>query len=383
MSHARRGLFLPLLLAACAGAPGQPSIPSPAECRSGVVGSPLARSGDIEEANPGGLTLVEWRTPEEPAARDELDRWCRGVGQPVLFEPTAEPVGEATDRVAIVVWNTHVGAGRLDELVADLRSGRLAAEPVSDFVLLLQEVYQVRGDSPEPPPAELEGGDRIAHGSERRLGSIDALASRLGLHLLYVPSMSNGRPGQAELSEDRGNAILSTLPLDGLEALELPVQRQRRVAISATVRGASRSGASWSLRLVNVHLDHRSPWGRILRSFGADRAVQAERLIAAFRGEDRVAVGGDFNTWFGGLDEPAIRLMRSEFPRPVDLPDRGTVSAPAFLSDLVLDHLFFRVPEEWSVGYEIVPDMYGSDHRPLIGWIDFGAGDRRAAGRWP
>ena len=40
---------------------------------------------------------------------------------------------------------------------------------------------------------------------------------------------------RASLTEDRGNAILSTLPLSDLTAIELPLESQRRVALQATV----------------------------------------------------------------------------------------------------------------------------------------------------
>ena len=77
---------------------------------------------------------------------------------------------------------------------------------------------------------------------------IDDHAATLGLSMLYVPSMRNG----PELREDRGNAIISTEPLLDPFALELPLARQRRVALGAAIRcrpPRARSGSSWSMRI--------------------------------------------------------------------------------------------------------------------------------------
>jgi len=36
---------------------------------------------------------------------------------------------------------------------------------------------------------------------------------------------------------------------------------------------------------------------------------------------------------------------------------------------LVLDHLFFDVPDDWQVSRWSLRDYYGSDHRPVVGVI--------------
>src|SRR6185503_7542935 len=54
-------------------------------------------------------------------------------------------------------------------------------------------------------------------------------------------------------AEDRGNAILSTLPLSDLTAIELPLERQRRVALGATVTVTPPGGSAIPLRLVCTH----------------------------------------------------------------------------------------------------------------------------------
>ena len=51
--------------------------------------------------------------------------------------------------------------------------------------------------------------------------------------MLYAPSMRNGE--SAGGGEDRGNAIVSTLPLADPTVIELPLERQRRVVVAASI----------------------------------------------------------------------------------------------------------------------------------------------------
>ena len=285
---------------------------------------------------------------------------------------TGTPDAERIDRLPIVVWNVHLGGGDVDSLLNDLRSGRLTGTPERQFVLLLQEALREGGAIPEEIPATAESADRIQISSTNGApSSIELLASRNGLYVFYVPSMRNGRPVDGVAREDRGNAIISTLPLRDPEAIELPLQSQRRVAAAARVSGRSgATGIRWSLRLVSVHLDHRSDWRRLYLSMGAGRAQQAERLVELLKGEGAIAVGGDLNTWLGGDREAAVQILRARFPLPREVDDRPTLQVP-LLPDRTVDHLFFGIPEGWSAHYEVLQDSYGSDHRPLLGWVDF------------
>jgi hypothetical protein len=61
-----------------------------------------------------------------------------------------------------------------------------------------------------------------------------------------------------------------------------------------------------------------------------------------------------------GPDEPAWRMLLTRFP---DTPDRP---GPTFRDRLVLDHLFFDLPDGWTVNRRVVDDKYGSDHHPVI-----------------
>src|SRR5205823_6419677 len=118
------------------------------------------------------------------------------------------------------------------------------------------------------------------------------------------------------LPEDRGMAILSTLPLSDLQVIELPFERQRRIALSVTLSGRTSARAAWRLRAANVQLDTSLAWTR--GGPIAARRRQAEALIEALAAEDRddavqagrdatlpIVLGGDFNTWLGDK-EPAV-----------------------------------------------------------------------------
>src|SRR6185503_2814273 len=123
---------------------------------------------------------------------------------------------------------------------------------------------------------------------------------KLGWWLYYAPSMRNG-DGIGEHAEDRGNAILSSLPLQGAEAVELPFAAQRRVALVATVTDAQKQPR---LRVAVTHLDTRAS---LLRGwiFGgpAARNKQAKELVSALKKFEAdplpLIVGGDLNTYLG------------------------------------------------------------------------------------
>jgi endonuclease/exonuclease/phosphatase family metal-dependent hydrolase len=323
-------------------------------------------------AEGGADTSVHWiRTPGR-WERTELDRWCAGVGPPAFHVPAgAVPRTDVVGSLAIVVWNTNVGGASLARLVADLRAGRLTAgRPVDHFALLIQEALRMGEAVPPVLPSGAKGASRILRSPADgpRLG-VDEVAARLGLFAYYVPSMRNG----PRVREDRGNAILSTLPLSDLVAFELPLERQRRVAIAATVTGAQGQGTPWSLRLVNVHLDNRSHWRAFHRSFGRGRSRQAERIVDLFAADPAIVVGGDFNTWLGESQERAIELMRSGFPIPNAMEPAGTFTVPAVFRDRQMDYLFFRLPAGWEAHYRPLADNRGSDHAPLIGEVRFAA----------
>jgi endonuclease/exonuclease/phosphatase family metal-dependent hydrolase len=96
-------------------------------------------------------------------------------------------------------------------------------------------------------------------------------------------------------AEDRGNAILSTLPLSEPVAVELPGERQRRVVIIAKAA---------TISIAVVHLDALGG-ARRLRLFWTPwmRDWQV-RYAAAVLPDGPLVIGGDLNTWHGRDDSP-------------------------------------------------------------------------------
>jgi endonuclease/exonuclease/phosphatase family metal-dependent hydrolase len=194
-------------------------------------------------------------------------------------------------------------------------------------------------------------------------------ARGLGLSLRYAPSMRN-----SVSRSDRGNAILSSLPLEEAHAFELPLVLQRRVAVTATVRvGGAR------LRLVSAHLDPRGPPGH--RWLGAaGRELQARYLLSSVT-DDTVVLGADLNLGRGRY-ERAWRLLGEAgftFGVPPSLPRwRHTFHA---LPRLILDYLLIRDRHGTTVRESRIHRLdehprdrgsrvFGSDHHPLLARID-------------
>jgi endonuclease/exonuclease/phosphatase family metal-dependent hydrolase len=325
------------------------------------VSSSTAPAQDLEPTclAPPSAKKVRWtRGPE--ADRAHLDLWCAAVGPPLAQPAVQETLPPGAGDLVVGTWNVQVGAGAVAALVDDLRAGKLTGgEPVRHFALLLQEVHRHLDGVLASPPQGAHTARRIA--PKRRGSDVLSLARELDLHLLYVPSMRNG--GADQPPEDRGNAILSTLPLRDPWALELPLERERRVAVAARVDFGGRDDG---LLLVNAHLDNRSSWQDPLRSLGRGRTGQARWLARAFTGEPAVVLGGDLNTWLRGNDARALGLLRESFPLP-EAPSRQPTLIVRFFPDRKVDHLLFRLPAGWAAGYWVAEADYGSDHRPLLG----------------
>src|SRR5207253_1541929 len=171
------------------------------------------------------------------------------VGPPVALRADRSCERVRLDSVLTVSWNVNVSNADIRRFVSDLRGGRvIAGVQVKHFVLLLQEAYR---ESPTLPKISVATAcpDHI----DGPQPDIEDLADSLALALFYVPSMRNG----CDFKEDRGNAILSTMPLSSLTAIELPVVRQRRVAAMAQIKGHSSTGAEWTLGLVSTHFENR------------------------------------------------------------------------------------------------------------------------------
>ncbi len=299
---------------------------------------------------------VRWFSPVTPKDGRALQRWRSAVGPPAV-RPAIRDWPSPADELTIASWNTALGAGDVPRFAATLPPGR-------PMVLLLQEVYRRGPEVPGVLPrdaafARRQGGSAAGI----RYASIEAIATALGLSLYYVPSMRNGSPEAS--SEDRGNAILSSLPLEDLTAVELPFERQRRVAVAATISGVTSTGTPWRIRVVDVHLDNTFNPLRLSLASEYGRTRQARGLLSTLDDGQPLILGGDFNTWSGFSDQ-AYRTLLHRFPDTRVVDRRAT-----FRGWLRLDHLFFRLAPGWTATFRRADDRFGSDHYPLVGSVRF------------
>ncbi|HTV03559.1 MAG TPA: endonuclease/exonuclease/phosphatase family protein [Luteitalea sp.] len=316
---------------------------------------------------------LRWTAPADDKQRTRLDRWCAAVGPPLLRSSPTPDAG--IDGVTIVAWNVHVGQADIHRLIGDLRASGTKAQTRA-IVLLLQEAKRTGGDVPRRAPRGARMAARIGPATgEARPFDIQTVARELDWSLVYVPSMRNGEPPvEATAADDRGAAILSSIPLTAPHAIELPVERQRRVAITARLAHRTSAGLPWSLDVVSVHLENRPGPGRGWFRAAAARTRQVEALLSALASAKTagtgvvddvpVVMGGDLNTWRGSR-EGALRLLRRAFPRG------GSDVRPTFRR-FRLDYLLGRLPDSVSITQRRLDDAYGSDHYPVVAEIDFG-----------
>jgi endonuclease/exonuclease/phosphatase family metal-dependent hydrolase len=323
---------------------------------------------------------IQWKILLHERERAELASWCHGIGSPlILSPPDVGKTNEALDTLTLISWNIHVGGADVSQFVTDLRQGVVPAiEQREHFILLLQEAFRTDASV----PATVEKGMRNARAIKAKPANgeridIRGLARRHKLYAYYVPSMRNGEQQQSEKPEDRGNAILSTLPLTSLLAIELPYERQRRVAIGATVSGTTSYRKKWELQVINVHLDNRSHWHRLFDSFGESRRRQAAAIMEAILGTTPTVLGGDLNTWYRGGKELSIRFLQQFFELPVEALSFKTLHSGFGLLKRTTDYLFFRLPASWTYHYTTLDKRYGSDHYPVIGRIRIGNGSSK------
>jgi endonuclease/exonuclease/phosphatase family metal-dependent hydrolase len=313
---------------------------------------------------------VVWIAPDEARDLERLGKWCQTVGPVVVESLPADAAPAIVDRLAIITWNVHVGGGDIEALVSALRTGEITGGTAAPaFVLLLQEAYREGHDVPSQVPAGSPVPRPIIErppGGIRR--DIRVVAARAGLHLFYAPAMRNSRAGAPAAPEDRGTAILSTLPLADLQVIELPFERQRRVALAASVAGRTSASAAWQLRVANVQIDTTLALTR--GGPMAARRRQAEALVDALteRSAPRMVLGGDFNTWLGSK-EPAVEVMRRAFPDTPRTGDVATWRGPLG-AHAALDHVFVRGPFR-DVATRRLAGRFGSDHYPLLTLVDF------------
>jgi endonuclease/exonuclease/phosphatase family metal-dependent hydrolase len=325
------------------------------------IRGPVATPGEPPSMCAARTSDVRWIRIAPLNETATLDQWCAGVGPPLIVQPTPaarSSISSSRLTIAIVSWNTHVGAGDIDGFVDDLVAGRLTAGTVpDDYVLLLQETYRADRDVPAVLGTTRSASAQAPRRAAGAREDIGVTARRLGLHALYVPSMRNG----AATDEDRGNAILSTRPLSRLTAIELPMERQRRVAVSAVINIGPDEDHSLALRIVSAHFSNFVAHHLWVLSEPA-RVRQARALAQILRDDEPTALGGDFNSWFGYADA-AYRTMTHVLPGP-----RPADRRPTF-TGMRLDHLMFRLPHGWRATTRRAEHRYGSDHYPLVALV--------------
>lgn len=263
------------------------------------------------------------RRPALAAALLLLATGCATFRRPTLDQR----IGGREIVTAIVTWNVNVGRGDLPRFVDDFGAGRVTGRPMRDYVILLQET--------------VEGNEFDAMSFAR--------AHRL--HSYY----DGVRMTERGLS---GNAIISTRPLEDVRGIPLPRERRVRKALAATIEVEG-----YKLFAVSAHLENRSNWTKSLAIFSdAARGRQADALLRAIPSGPGF-VGGDFNTWLGPTESAWRKLLRRFRDTPREGPE------PTFEDHLVLDHLFFDLPDRWVATRYVVPNRYGSDHHPVVGFI--------------
>jgi endonuclease/exonuclease/phosphatase family metal-dependent hydrolase len=176
------------------------------------------------------------------------------------------------------------------------------------------------------------------------------MAAARGLHAFVVPVHElDGRV--------RAVAIVSTEPLRARRAITLPRERQPRMAALARI-----ALGGHELFVVSTHLENRVSWLRGGVFSDRARGRQVEALLSELP-DGPGLLGGDLNTLLGPA-EPAWRLLAKRFP---DTPDDA--SDPTFRERLVLDHVFFDLPDAWVARRRVLEDRYGSDHHPVLGLV--------------
>lgn len=339
----------------------------------------------IPSCGAGGGTWIQWWGPMDPVDRAANDARCRTVGDPVVvFTPASGfDVPLPGDSLAVFSWNVAVGGGDLLSFLREevgLACSGASSHPgprLRHVVVLLQEAHRRSDALPPLRDPGLSGSPSNHHAPRDGDPDVVETAARCGLATAYLPSGRNGADRDGQPRMDKGNAILSTLPLGGLAAVEVPYETERKVALAADVPlpGGQR------LRVVALHLDVTTTFRRALLSGNQTRARQARGVLEALDSLERregaappTLVGGDFNAWSGA--ESALRLFRAAFPGSP--PWDGTSTRGPFPAD----HVFFRKGAAPAPGVTLLAETYrrldvryGSDHGPRFVMLRLAAGD--------
>jgi endonuclease/exonuclease/phosphatase family metal-dependent hydrolase len=293
---------------------------------SGCIAQPtMAIVSPPPSCVPAVAPVPVWIAPASRHDRAALDRACAQIGPPQIAG-TPAVAHDAGRAVTVVSWNLHAGAADLPRFLHDLGVPATAG----NVVLLLQETTT---------------------------GARTALA-RAGFAIAYAPEHA----WPADQGGERGNSIAATLPLTDVTVIELPVERQRRVAVAARI-DVDGTGPRPPVAFISTHLEV----GWLAPRGGSEEARQrqAQALIDAVAlggmASLPIVIGADANASYGD-DEPAIALLRQEFPDARQR-RRPTWRGPYGLRRQ-LDYIFARVGRPLQVS--VRDERYGSDHYPLV-----------------
>ena len=269
----------------------------------------------------------------------------------------ANPDSEQGGRILIVNWNVHLCHGNVTAMIHELsRRETMHGYGSPNFVLLLQEA--LRRDRNIPNPGRTRVPRRIV--PPLRGGDIVDWAKKMKWRMFYAPSVRNGRL-LGNRAEDRGNAILSNLPMSSVEQIELPVGVHRRISVMAIIGGERRP----PFRVAAAHLDTRASLSRGWVFGGPSaRKRQAEALVSTLENVSNdglpLIVGGDLNTHLG-VNEASVKAVSKIVHRK----QHGLKATHR--SGLILDYIFARIPDNWESGRCMrMSSHFGSDHYPLV-----------------
>ena len=319
-----------------------------------------------------------WYVPEAEGDQSRLEDWCLTVGPPVVIHEPPGGFGELMpgEVFTVVSWNVDIGGGDVLSFVESelgLTCAGRESELASDtphFALLVQEAFRRSNDIPDAPAGSTV--PRAVAESTRPGERLDvlAVAERCGLSLVYAAAARNGSEPRDGLREDKGVAILATLPLEDVFFIELPYEAARRVAVSATVRDAR----GRRLRLANLHLISMAGPSRALTTGNGSRLRQgqaaSEALAQGEAGGEPIAtmLAGDFNTW--SSRETTLLRLREQFPDSPPPLEEGTHGA--FPTDHVLLRAGSRGITLGENSYSRLEESYYSDHHPIQVRVRFG-----------
>ena len=352
----------------------------------------LISPGDLASRSPE----ISWYGPSSIGDRRSNEAWLRTVGPPVTVRAPAAAFEalRAGDSLAVFSWNMAVGGGDLLSFLQEEAgivcrgAASRSSSRYSHVVVLLQEAFRRSADL--PPVIDPALAARRSEHDPHPEGDPDVVetAARCGLALVYVPSSRSGVDAPGETRHDKGNAILASLPLLDIVAVEHPFETERKVSLAATIPGP---GGAW-LRVVTAHVEVTSTLHRVILTGNQTRVRQVaglidvlDRIAGAEQRRAPVLVGGDFNTWSGG--ESALKMLRRTFPESPPWDGQST------RGPFPTDHIFFKTaadadgtgelsPRLIPGSYRRIEDRYSSDHHGRFVWLEV-SGHRSPAASQP